>query len=265
MSRETPDVHLTAEAVSRVLAPSAFVKNVLAFDSIDSTNAYAKILIGKGSTYPALVISEEQTQGKGRLGRRWYSEKGKNLTFSLVVESKVPENRIGALPLCVAESVARAVESCVPVSIRNKWPNDLLIGEKKVCGILMESMMIGRERVALVIGVGLNVNQKTFPPDLNATSLRLATGKPLYRLQLLSEIVNRLEWLGRTISDSDLDGRLHQWKQRCGIFGKMVRVQEGNSTQDGLAKGIAADGGLLIDADGAGQKILGGSVTVLEL
>ena len=260
MHIEPPDVQLTAEAVSGVLGPSTFVRTIHAFDSIDSTNDYAKTLVGQGKT--ALIISEEQTQGHGRLGRQWHSEKGKNLTFSLVVKSGISPDRLGVLTLCAAESVAGAVESHARVSIKTKWPNDLLIDGKKVCGILMESVMMGGKLDALIIGVGLNVNQRKFPSDLTATSLNLSTGKPADRLVLLPEIVNRLAWLNGTISSSDVATKLEGWKARCEMFGKLVRVQSGGTTLKGVGKGIAEDGGLLLEVNGTEQKVHSGDITM---
>lgn len=265
MHNETADVPLTAEAVSGVLGPSAFVRNVFAFDSVDSTNAYAKTLIGQGKTDSALIVAEKQTQGRGRLGRQWHSERWKNLTFSLIVKPEVPAGSIGVLTLCVAESLASAVQTHLQISLKTKWPNDLLIDGKKVCGILMESVMMGEKVSPLVIGIGLNVNQRNFPSDLDATSLSLSTGKPVDRLTLLSEIVRKLAWLDRPVFAPDVEKKLEQWKARCEMFGTMIRVQTGEKILSGIARGIGEDGGLVLDVNGTEQKVLAGDVTVLEV
>ncbi len=264
MQIQSDEAALTTEAVSRVLKPATIIKNVFVFDSIGSTNVYSKTLVTNGISDPTLVVAEEQTHGHGRFGRAWHSEKGKNLTFSLIVKPQVPTDRIGALPLCVAESVASAVESRVPVPVETRWPNDLFISGKKISGILMESVIMGRRFAAIIVGIGLNVNQKTFPQDLNATSLSLLLGKTLDRLRLLSEIVKRLAWLDGQISVSEVGEKLEKWKRRCETFGKMIRVQAGEKTFSGIAKDIATDGGLLVDVNGLEQEVRAGDLTIRE-
>lgn len=256
---------LMAEEIEKSLGPQTFIKKVFSFDTIDSTNTYARALFEQGITGPLLVIADEQTRGRGRFDRTWYSGKGKNLTFSLLFQPQIPHSRLGILPLCIAECVAKAVESLVNVSIETKWPNDLLIRGKKVCGILMESVLIGQKIEAIIIGIGLNVNQTRFLPELHATSLWLSAKRPLDRLQMLGAIVRNLQWLCEPFADSVPDTMLVGWKRRCRMFGRTIHVQSGSDTLTGIARDVADDGGLLIEIAGVEQKVFAGDVTVVEI
>lgn len=263
MRSPSTESFLTAKVIEGSLGSGSFIKKVFAFESIDSTNTYARNLAAERVGEPTLIVAEEQTHGRGRFRREWHSERGKNLTFSLLVYPKIPADRMSVLPLCVAQCVADVVEVAAGIPVETKWPNDLLIKGKKVCGILLEPVGSGPENNTLITGIGLNVNQKNFPADPEATSLSLAAGKSFDRLQLLGEIVRSLQWLSELIENSLREKMLIDWKVRCGMWGKEVRVQSVNDTLTGIAKGVSDDGALLLDIGGKEHRIFAGDVKVV--
>lgn len=163
----------------------------------ESTNADAAAWARDGAPEGGLVLAEQQTAGRGRLGRTWLAEPGQNLTFSLVLRPRLAADRLGLLTLAAGLAVAEALEAiAAPRPVAIKWPNDVLIDGRKGCGILTESVFDGSPRPSYaVVGIGLNVNQTAFPPELKnqATSLALAVGRPVPRAPLLADLLLRLE------------------------------------------------------------------------
>lgn len=267
--KDLPDAPplLNAEEIYKRLGSRSYVKKIFVFDTIDSTNTYSKTIVGSIDNQPTLVLAEKQTHGKGRFNRRWQSEKGKNLTFSLIVESKVARDRLGVLPLCVAESVARAIEKVAAVPVETKWPNDLLVDGKKLCGILLESVTDHSPKAGqfIIVGIGFNVNQQKFPATMNATSLYHSMGTPVDRSQLLFHIINKLQWLTHPPPDSDIDVMLQKWKTRCSMLGKNIVVESGKAILKGLAKTVAQDGALIVKIGAEDRKVYAGDVTIVKM
>lgn len=259
-----PSALLTADEIYRYLGRRSFVKRVYAFDSIDSTQSYAKTIITSLDKNATLIFAETQTEGKGRFNRRWDSEAGKNLTFSVVVKTKIVPERMGIVPLCTAELVARAVQASAQVMIQTKWPNDLLINGRKFCGILLESV-IKQDGLYIIAGIGVNVNQQTFPDGINATSLSLETGRTINRKELLRNIVNKLQWVSHTPPDAEVEALLRKWKERCTMFGKNVVIEAGSEILTGLAKNVASDGALIVKIGDADRKFYAGDVRIAQM
>lgn len=165
------------------------------FDAVGSTNTEALAWAAGGAPDGSLVLTEHQTAGRGRLGRTWHDAPGLNLLFSLVLRPPLPPDRLGLIPLTASLAVAEIVEAvAAPLSVAIKWPNDVLLDGRKCCGMLLEAAL-GAGRPTVVLGIGLNVNQIDFPPDVeaHATSLRLATGRLIPRAPLLADMLHRLE------------------------------------------------------------------------
>jgi BirA family biotin operon repressor/biotin-[acetyl-CoA-carboxylase] ligase len=253
---------LNQTTLAKALGPHSFLKRIEVFETIDSTNSHAKRLLADRSRKPSLIIAEEQTQGRGRFGKTWQTEKGKNLMFSLLVSPKIPRQNFGLLPLLTSLGVVKTVESTTKINVITKWPNDLLINDKKICGILLET--VSSHPGWVVIGIGLNVNQTEFPSDLHATSLALETGKQIDRTKLLSSIIHHLEWLYRSQSPDQFRSMLAEWKSRCTMLNKTIQLQSDDGVITGLATGIADDGGLHLLVEGEAKKLYAGDVTVVE-
>ena len=181
----------------RGLKTKAFGKKIYTFQTIDSTNNCARAIANVGGPEGIVVIAEEQTAGKGRLGRRWLANPNENLTFSLVLRPSVTAEAMNQMPLFVGVALAEAIEKATGIRAECKWPNDILLNRKKVAGILVESSLAHNLVEYVVVGIGVNVNQTEFPPDLagKATSLRLETRREFDRGALFKDILTALEAL----------------------------------------------------------------------
>ena len=212
-----------------------------------STNAD---LLGRGGAEGQVLVAEEQTAGRGRMGRSWVSQPGASLTFSVLLRPvSVPAPRRGWLPLLTGVAVATAVRAVASVAAMLKWPNDVLVGDRKLAGILAE-----QSGDAVVVGIGLNVATArdalpTSPAGQRATSL-LAEGAPVSREPLLTEMLRHLE--RRYVAfqedpDPARSGLLTEYRTLCGTLGRSVRVElPGGRAVAGVAEDIDTDGRLLV-------------------
>ena len=238
-------------------------RSVVIRERTASTNSDAKALAARGCVEGTLVVAEEQTAGRGRLGRTWHSEPGKGLAFSFVLRPDLPPDRLGVLSLIAGLSASRAVSRTVRgTAPLCKWPNDLLLDGKKFCGILAEST--GGTFPAVVIGIGMNVNERKFPAAIaqTATSLRIAAGRETDRPALLGAILEELDAAYAELRAAGPRPLLDAWSAASGMIGSRVAVERDGKTLRGRAAGIADDGGLLIEAGGKTTKVVAGEVTL---
>lgn len=228
-------------------------RDVVFFESCESTQIEARRLASAGAPAGTLVVTEIQSAGKGRLGRQWQSEAGKNLLFSLVLRPPIAPKR--APLLCLATAVALAdVLNC-----RIKWPNDLLDSQgRKHCGILAEMDADAGFLRHAVIGVGINVNQVDFPPDLpNPGSMALVRG-PQNRVAVLRDAVFQIErWCAELSGGSE--AVLKAWRARAAHLGQRIRVGE----VEGVARDLRGDGALLIETSTGIVPVLAGDVELM--
>jgi BirA family transcriptional regulator, biotin operon repressor / biotin---[acetyl-CoA-carboxylase] ligase len=238
---------------------------VIWLESVDSTNSHARSLLDSGAEEGSVVVASEQTAGRGRQGRVWISEKGKNLTFSLILKPDLPAELGGLISLYASLSVAEAVESLTGLTPECKWPNDVLLGGRKICGILSESNIDGGRVASTIVGIGLNVNQTLFPSDLkpSPTSMQLATGRPYDLTAVLTALLERLESRYTDLRSAPPGTIIREWKNHSTTIGRNLTVRTGNQTVRGLATGLAADGGLLVQVDGTERKISAGDISLL--
>lgn len=234
---------LTAGLKTRIIGKKLFV-----FDSIDSTNACAKTLAEAGTEEGSVVISEFQTQGRGRQGRPWKAEPESNLLFSTLLRPRLSKEQAGILTFFAAVSVANAVERLTGQPVECKWPNDLMLNGKKLCGILLENSVQKDSIAYSVIGIGLNVNQKSFDNDLasSATSLFKETGKRLDRKKIFQSALAEMDQFYEDIQKGKFESILKQWNSRCSMFGHPVSIRQGDTTISGNAVGLSPDGGLIV-------------------
>jgi BirA family biotin operon repressor/biotin-[acetyl-CoA-carboxylase] ligase len=228
-----------------------------------STNDEANAVAKAGAPHGALVITDHQKSGRGRVGRTWFSPPNANLTFSLVLRPDIPVDRLSAITLAiglaVADAVARFVDSAA-VSI--KWPNDVLVRSRKVAGILVETSLSGDRCDHVVAGIGVNVLQKEFDPSIEgiATSIAREAEAPVRREDVLMEV---LSCLARRLDQFDRGGlseMMADLTARDGTKGRTVRVGD----VEGVADGIEANGKLRVMLDGALQKVQAGDVKVVK-
>lgn len=240
-------------------------RKLFVFETIDSTNACAKTLAEADTAEGAVVLAEFQTQGKGRLGRPWEAEANENLLFSVILRPSLPRPLAGLLTFFASVALARAIEGTGAPSVECKWPNDVLLDGRKVCGILLENSLKGETIEYSVVGIGLNVNQERFPDFLRdrATSLRIALGRPVDRLDLLARVLLSLERTYEDVRRGDFDAILADWTSRCTMFGREITVAQDNDLVTGKAVGLNEDGGLVLQTPSGPRTIYAGDISLL--
>ncbi len=247
------------------LKTKTFGKKIYTFQTIDSTNNCAKAVANVGGPEGIVVIAEEQTAGKGRLGRRWLANPNENLTFSLVLRPSVHAEVIHQLPLYVGLALAEAIEKTTRIRAECKWPNDVLLNRKKVAGILVEGALKENFVEYVVVGIGVNVNQTVFPPDLanKATSLRLECKREIDRIALFRDILTALEVMYQRGKQSGFGFVVSRWMERSSMLNKPIAVSQHGTVITGIVKGLSREGGLILQANGLEQTLFAGDVTIL--
>jgi len=257
---------MTEEEIRRGLKTKIIGNRILIFDTLESTNSSAKILLEDGAREGTVIISEEQTRGRGRLGRTWLSERGKNLAFSVILKPPVSPENLGLLSLYAGLAVSKAVEESARIKPECKWPNDVLLEGKKISGILSEAVFREGELSGVIIGIGINVNQTVFPEEIknSATSICLAAGKTFSRVVLLRGVLNRLDSLYDLIIERPLAQITLQWEGYCSMFGKEIRITDRHRIIDGIAVGLTANGELILDTKEERIRVTAGDVSILK-
>lgn len=236
------------------------------YDEIDSTNTRIRQLATEGVKEGTVVVADKQTGGKGRRGRNWESPGGVNLYFSMLLRPEFPPEQAPMLTLVMAYSIAKVLSEKYELSIGIKWPNDLVLEKRKVCGILTEMMLSGSQIDAVIVGVGINVNIKDFPEELRekATSLAVVTGKEIDRKGLLLEILSEFESQYERFQECrDLSFLQEAYNNMLVNAGKEVLVLEPGGEYKGTAGGINSKGELLVQKeDGSLETVFAGEVSV---
>lgn len=227
-------------------------QHVIYFPRLSSTMDAARQAAREGAAEGTLVIAEEQTAGRGRAGRTWFSHRG-GLAYSIILHPVLPQ--LSSLIMIASLAVAHSIESLTPLHAGIKWPNDVLINGKKVCGILIENALKGAGVDFSIVGVGLNVNgapPTLSPPAIPATSLSNETGKEIPRLRILYRLMEETEQLyTRVVAGNSL---VNEWRHRLVTLGQQVQVGIDGITITGIAEDVEEDGSLLLR--GAGGKLI---------
>lgn len=226
-----------------------FIKEIIYFDEINSTNEYAK-QIKKEAT---LIIAEDQRRGKGRKGSRWYSEKLKDLLFSLTLKPYLPYSKLPLFNIIGTLAVAIAVRKLYGLGAKTKWPNDVLLGGRKFCGVLVEFIAEFDVVDLLILGIGVNVN--SHPNVKGATSILEVIGNEVDRLPLLIEILSALEKLYRDLKGKRFKDIQDMWKVHSFHYNREVIIQGKDKSLKGRAKGIDEDGNLILQIGNLRQII----------
>ncbi len=252
-----------------LLAPGhPWSKHLIILDSVDSTNTFAKTLARQGAPEGTLVIAREQTGGRGRMGRSFSSPAGMGLYLSLILRPHCDPKALMHLTCAAGVAAAEAVEKTVSIRPGIKWTNDLVVGSRKLGGILTElSVDPQTDKVDFaVIGIGINCRQKTadFPPELQelACSLATATGRPVAPELLAKELIGALHFLSCGLF-TQKNAILDQFRKDCVTLGKEVSILQGQQVRHGTALAVEADGGLLVQLpDGSREVISSGEVSI---
>jgi len=255
---------LSAEAIARARGAARFGQPVIFFERVGSTNDVACRQAAAGAAEGLLVVADEQTAGRGRIGRSWWAPKGASLLFSLLLRPAIPPARAGQLTMCLGLGAVEGIERVTGLRPALKWPNDLLLDGRKLGGMLAELRATGDRVEYAVLGLGLNVNAA--PPDLAATSICLATvlGSAVDRVELLAEILARCEgWYERLLAAETNEPIHAAWAARLDTLGRDVTVSAAGGLLHGRAVGVTPEGALLLEQeDGRIQVVWGGDVTL---
>ncbi|MDR1569184.1 MAG: biotin--[acetyl-CoA-carboxylase] ligase [Oscillospiraceae bacterium] len=228
---------------------------------LPSTNTTAALLAAEGAAHGTLVVAEKQRAGKGRRGRGWASEVG-GAMFSLVLRPTCAPARAQRTPLVAAIAVAEACETVCGVSPLVKWPNDVIVGGKKLCGILLELSAEAEQILYLVLGVGINVAQreKDFPENLRdiATSLAIESGHTVRRSDIITAFVERFFYWYKRMSSEPEYAFWHAfepiYRERSATLGRRVNVAQASGSFEGTAIRLGDSGELIVRADGGEDR-----------
>jgi len=260
----SPDL-LAPWEVEPLLRTKRLGKPVHYFQTLDSTNARAYQLASKGSREGEVVVAESQEKGRGRLGRQWFSPPFLNLYASVILRPEIPPSQAPLLTLMAAVATAETVEQFSGLRPLIKWPNDILLGNRKIAGLLneMHSEMDRVHFVILGIGVNLNVDSESFPPEIRhlATSLKRETGEAVSRRVFFSSLLQNLEKWYDSFLKEGRGSVLEAWRDWARIKGKKVRVTSFGEVVTGIAIDIDSDGALILKTkDGRQKRVVAGDV-----
>ncbi len=235
------------------------------FDTIDSTNIKAKKLAEEGHPGGTLVVAEQQENGRGRRGRAWQSPPGEAVFMTWVLKPQINPNNASMITLVAALAVNAAIEDCTGRKAGIKWPNDIVMNGKKVCGILTEMSAQFDYINHIVVGVGINVNNSAFPEDIAdvATSLYLETGVRHNRAALIEKVLEHFEhYYAVFLETEDLSGLVREYDESLANSGKKVRVLDPKEPFEGVAEGITNRGELIVKTEEGSRLVSSGEVSV---
>jgi len=263
----SPDALHADDLLARLGKTKVIGRDIRVFEETTSANDVIEKLARDGVKEGVVVFAESQTKGRGRLGRKWMSPTHKGLWFSILLRPELSPQETTQLTVASATALRRAIKNVAGISAEIKWPNDLLIGGKKVVGILTEmSAEVDRVR-HVILGIGVDVNQDAaeFPAELRkiATSLKAESGAEICRAELATEILRELDFDYARICGGKFAQLADEWEAGCLTIGKNVSVQMGARQIRGWAEALDDDGALLVRTEhGHLERIIGGDVTV---
>ena len=239
------------------------------FAEIDSTNVYAKRLAEQGAGEGEVIIAETQTRGRGRLGRHWVSPAFLNLYFSVILRPRLAPVQAPQITLMAAVALADTVTLFLGRPPAIKWPNDILVGGKKLAGILTESSCSSEAIEFVILGIGANLNYPValMPEGIRkrATSMIALTQRPINREAFARRLIQDLDRCYGELQEEGFGSLALRWEALFGLRGKRVRAEATDQSVMGRARGLDRDGALLVEDDeGIRHRIVAGDVVLLE-
>ncbi len=266
----SPDSLLSPEIRENI--KTKFIGQHIKFlEEVDSTNLYAKRIAESDFEDGMIIIAEEQLKGKGRIGRVWASPKGKGIWMTIMLKPKINPADAAKITLLAACAVCRAIEEISGVYAKIKWPNDIVLNGKKLCGILTEMSAELDEINYLIVGIGVNANIDLgdFPKELQATatSIKIEKGSSVVRKELTAAIINNFENYYKTfLEKGSIKEYINEYKEKSAVLGNEVIVTSSSLEQRGTVVDISEEGQLLLKVeDGSIKEIISGEVSVRGL
>ncbi len=245
------------EEILNILDTEFIGKNIVFYNSVDSTNLRAKE--NPGEPEGTVFLADFQECGRGRMTRQWESEEKSGIYMSILLKPEISPERLSGITQIAGICVAVALEKLFDLPGAIKWPNDIVIGGKKVCGILCEF-----SKPSVIVGIGVNVNNKSFSKELmdKATSVFMETGKEACRSKLTAKILEEFERIYQRFLEGGFSEILEEYKKRCITLGKDVEIITPVSSYRARAVDIAPDGALVVEHKGKKEYINSGEVSV---
>jgi len=246
----------------------AIGQKILFYQNTGSTNTLA-LELADTNAEGLVIIADSQNNGKGRLGRTWWSPPEKNIYMSILLKPRIEHSEVTLITIMSAVACATAIRKTAGLKATIKWPNDLIISGKKIGGILTELKLKDKRITHAVVGIGINVNsgRNQLPGDIRetATSVKIENGSTVSREELISETLNEIDRWYAILKDGGKDMLLEEWKGLSSTLGKKVSVIIGNRTLFGAAESIDREGRLILRlASGEVETIHSGDLTVLR-
>lgn len=263
--KESGDAY-TQEELQSVMSSRWAGRNLFFLEEVDSTNNMARTLAEQGAPEGTLVVTANQTAGKGRRGRSWTAPRGSSIAMSILLRPEFAPERASMLTLVAAMAVARGIREVTGIAAGIKWPNDIVADGRKLCGILTE-MSTEIECIRyVVIGIGINVSIREFPEELRstATSLELCTGAPVKRALLIDACMRAFEdCYEKFLKTLDLTLLQEEYNQELVNVEREVRVLTPAGDYSGISHGVNREGELIVElADGEIRNVVSGEVSV---
>lgn len=261
---------LSQSKIKSYLIPDSMVGNIIVYDRVDSTNTTAKQLISEGVTHGTVVIADNQTHGKGRMGRSFFSPNGSGIYMSIILPQNHSPISACYITSAAAVAVCRALDMFINKKVQIKWVNDIYIGGKKVCGILAESAHDGQapEPQYIIVGIGINVsNSETgFPSEIENIATTLSDNEPIASLDrniIISEVINQFS---KVYKEPNMSSFIQEYRNRSYVLDKNIEARRGNEKIYGKVVAIGDMGELVIEgADGQISTLNSGEISVVLL
>lgn len=261
----TMPMHLNEASLRAKLLTRVIGTDLIVLDEVKSTNDTLKAMGAEGCKNGTVVAARSQTAGKGRLGRTWQAKRDCCIPFSVLLRPDMTPREVGAVTPLTGLAVCQALRSFTGLDCKIKWPNDIIVGKKKLVGILTEMCAEYDAVEYLVIGAGINVDQVVFPEDIayKATSLLLETGRHYDKNALLACVLAHIESLFTETNLTLTANALNTYTKLCETVGKTVTFTRGSRRINGMAVGVSPKGELIIMlSDGSICNVSSGEVTV---
>lgn len=256
---------LSSAELSAGLNTEKIGKRIIHFTETDSTNTQALLLARGGAAEGTVVLAERQTAGRGRMDRTWHSPPGAGIYLSVILTPRVSPSRLPGITLVAAVAGAESLKESTRVSVDIKWPNDLLLNGRKICGILTELHSREDGSPIVIVGIGINVNtpRDMFPEDIanTASSIMIETGREASRKDIVSSLLGHFERWYRIYTEGGFAVILDRWKAYSGIIGRRIRVEQEGARTEGTVLDIDISGALIIHDDaGLRHSICSGDI-----
>ena len=245
-----------------------FARRIYRYTNVSSTNDLARALANKGEPEGTVVLAEAQSRGRGKWNRRWVSPAGQGIWMSIILKPKLKPEDIARITLVAAVAVVKALRDYPGLSVSIKWPNDILLGDKKIAGILSE-METGEKKLKFVIvGIGLNTNLDltALPEDLKdgVTSVKQELGGPFSQEKLLNEIITQIEFYYTLFCQEGFSAIREEWKIYSATLGRQLEANHRGEKIFGQAVGLSETGGLLLrDDSGIITELFGSDIRLV--